>query len=109
MSLDKTADFIADVECQYEWYSVHAGWEVAEDYIRTVEVACRLLERHPRLGPRAGFSHRRLRDWRFFLVMRPFQAHVLFYELSGDKVVLRRAMHGRRDLRRQLLEPPRIE
>ena len=41
-----------------------------------------------------------------FLVFRPFSKHILFYELREDDVVMRRAMHGQRDLPRRLLEPP---
>jgi hypothetical protein len=62
--------------------------------------------KHPQLGLRAGFSHPRLRDWRFIVVFRPFQKHILFYEIQGDDVWLRRAMHGHRDLPHRLVEPP---
>ena len=41
-----------------------------------------------------------------FLVFRPFNKHILFYEVVADELVLRRAMHGHRDLPRRLLEPP---
>jgi hypothetical protein len=30
MSVRKADDFIADVERQFEWYLVEAGWEVAD-------------------------------------------------------------------------------
>lgn len=53
----------------------------------------RLLGQYPLLGHRGDFTHPRLRDWRFFVVCRPFQKHVLFYELAGGEVVMRRAMH----------------
>ena len=106
MSLRKSDDFIADVEWQFEWYVVNAGWEAAERYATAVEATCRLLGQHPQLGPRAGFKNPRLRDWRFFVVFRPFKKHVLFYEATSDDVVMRRAMHGHRDLPRRLLEPP---
>ena len=106
MSARKSDDFISDVERQFEWYVVNAGWDVAERYLAAVEAACQLLARHPRLGPVAGFSHPRLRDWRFIVVFRPFQKHILFYEISGDEVLLRGAMHGHRDLPRRLIEPP---
>ena len=105
MSLRKSDDFIADVERQFEWYVVQAGWEVADHYATVVEATCGLLGQHPRLGPHGGLKHSRLRDWRFFVVFRPFKKHVLFYEVSGDDVVMRRAMHGQRDLPRRLLEP----
>ena len=106
MSVRKTEEFIADVERQYEWYGTNAGWEVAERYLDAVEETCRLLGQHILLGPPGGFAHLRLREWRFFVVFRPFNHHVLFYEIAGRDVLMRRAMHGRRDLPRRLLEPP---
>lgn len=106
MSVLKSDDFISDVEQQFEWYAVNAGWEIAERYLTTVETTTRLLEQHPHLGPRGGFIHQRLQNWRFFVVFRPFNKHVLFYEVVGNDVLLRRAMHGHRDLPKRLLEPP---
>ena len=79
---------------------------MAEHYAAAVEATARLLEQHPQLGPRGGFTHPRLQDWRFFVISRPFKKHVLFYEVVGDNVVLRRALHGHRDFPRRLLEPP---
>lgn len=106
MSVRKSDEFIADVERQFEWYGIHAGWDLADRYLDAVESTCRLLGQHPLLGPCGGFTHPRLSDWRFFVVFRPFHKHVLFYEIAGGEVVMRRAMHGQRDLPRRLLEPP---
>ena len=83
MSVRKADDFIADVERQFDWYLVKAGWEVADRYLDAVEATCRLLGQHPNLGPRGGFTHPRLHEWRFFLVSPPFNQHILFYELAG--------------------------
>ena len=109
MSLLKSDDFLADVERQFEWYAVHAPWEIAERYLEVVEATCHLLAQHPLLGPLAGLTHPRLQVWRFMVVFRPFQKHILFYEVKDDDVIMRRAMHGHRDLPRQLIEPPRTE
>jgi plasmid stabilization system protein ParE len=106
MSARKSGDFIVDVERQFEWYAVNANWEIADRYLTAVEAACQLLVQHPLLGPVAGFSHPRLRDWRFIVVFRPFQKHILFYETASDDILLRRALHGHRDLPRRLVEPP---
>ncbi len=106
MSLLKSGDFLADVERQYEWYAANAGWGIAERYLAAVEATCNLLGRHPLLGPNTHMTHPRLRDWRFMVAFRPFQRHLLFYEVRGDDVTLRRAMHGHRDLPRRLTEPP---
>jgi len=90
MNVRKTDEFIADVERQFEWFVVNAGWEVADLYLDAVKATCQLLGQHPRLGPPGGFSHPCLSEWRFFLVFRPFNKHILFYELLKDEVVLRR-------------------
>ena len=105
MNILKSDDFNSDVERQVEWYVIHAGWDVAEQYLAAVKATCRLLGQHPLLGPRGGFKHPRLRDWRFSVIFRPFKQHVLFYEVRGDDIILRRVMHGHRDLPRRLLEP----
>jgi plasmid stabilization system protein ParE len=104
MSVQKSDVFISDVEKQFEWYAVNANWDIADRYLEAVEATCQLLGQHPRLGPCAGFSHPRLRDWRFIVVFRPFQKHILFYEIEGDGILFRRAMHGHRDLPRRLAE-----
>ena len=106
MTVLKSDDFISDVERQFEWYAINAGFEIADNYLNAVEAACKLLGLHPLLGPRVGLPHPRLHNWRFMVVFRPFQKHILFYEVNDDDVVMRRAMHGHRDLPRRLLEPP---
>ena len=98
MSVCKTEEFIADVEQQFAWYTVNAGWDVADRYLAAVESTCHLLSLHQQLGPLAGFSHLKLHGWRFFMVFRPFNRHILFYEGQGGDVIMRRAMHGHRDL-----------
>ena len=105
MKVRKTDAFLADIERQYEWYAVEAGWELADRYLAAVESVCQLLSQQPNLGPLGGFTNPKLRAWRFFLVLRPFRRHILFYEVLSEEVVLRRAMHGHRDLPRRLLEP----
>ena len=109
MNVRKTDVFVADVERQFEWYVAKAGWEVADRYLDAVQASCSLLGQHPLLGPRAGFHHPLLREWRFFIVFRPFNKHVLFYQVVSEEVLLRRALHGHRDLPRRLLEAPDIE
>jgi plasmid stabilization system protein ParE len=105
MSIRKTDDFLADVERQFDWYGVHASWEIADRHLAAVEATLQLLERHPQLGPPGGFKNPRLRGWRFFVVFRPFHRHILFYELADRDVVMRRALHGHRDLPRRLVDP----
>lgn len=104
MSVRKADAFIADVERQFDWYVVNANLDIAERYLDAVKATIWLLEQHPEIGPHGGFSHPRLRNWRFFLVFRPFKKHVLFYEIDGSDLIMRRAMHGSRDLPKRLLE-----
>lgn len=106
MNVRRTDEFVADIERQFEWYALNADWEVADRYLHAVEATCLLLAKHPLLGPRGGFAHPRLAAWRFFVLLRPFHKHILFYEVVGDDVILRRAMHGSRDLPTLLTEPP---
>jgi hypothetical protein len=39
-------------------------------------------------------------------VVRPFQRMLVFYRVSGDVLNAVRLMHGARDLRHRLAEPP---
>ena len=109
MNVRKADDFIADAELQYQWYAEHAGWDVAERYLAAIAGTCALIELHPFIGPAAALTHPRLETWRFFVVMRPFHRHVLFYEIVGGEVLMRRVLHGQRHLPRRLLEPPGAE
>jgi plasmid stabilization system protein ParE len=104
VSILRTDVFLADIERQFEWYGMNVDWEVAERYLMAVENTCKLLERQPRLGPLGHFTHARLRDWRFFLVHPPFKKHILFYEVVVDDVIMRRALHGHRNLPIKLLK-----
>ena len=106
MNVRRADDFITDAELQFEWYAEHAGWEVADSYLAAVASTCALIGRQPLLGPIAALKHTRLAKWRFFVVIRPFHRHVIFYELSDDSVIVRRILHGHRYRQKRLLEPP---
>ena len=109
MNVRKADDFIADAELQYQWYAERAGWAVADRYLAALASTCALIERQPLLGPVAALTHPRLAAWRFFVVVRPFHRHVLFYELVDAEVIMRRVLHGHRNLPKRLLEPPGSE
>jgi hypothetical protein len=68
MNVRKSDDFIADVERHYNRYGREGGWELADRYLEAVQAPCKLISQYTMLGPRGGFSHPRLSDWRFFLV-----------------------------------------
>lgn len=104
MSVRKSDVFISDIERQYEWYALHASLDIAERYLEAIQATIRLIEMHPQVGPVGAFIHPRLTSWRFFVVFRPFNRHVLFYEINEGRVIMRRAMHGHRDLPRRLLD-----
>ena len=70
------------MEAQYQYYLLKAGIEIAENYLTSTQAACNLLGHYPELGPGAVFTHPRLLHWRFFLLFRPYQRHILFYEIS---------------------------
>jgi len=98
MNVRRTDYFIADVEQQFEWYVHNGGSEIANRYLKAIEVTCSLIGTHPLLGPVLQTKHSQLEGWRFFVVFRPFNKHILFYEIRGNEVIMRRAMDGRRDL-----------
>jgi len=47
MSVRKSDDFVADIEQQFEWYVLNAGWDVADHYLAAVEATCQILGQHP--------------------------------------------------------------
>ena len=83
---------------------MNAGWQVADRYLVAIEATCALIGTHPLLGPQAGFKHPRLSVWRFFVVLKPFHRHVVFFEVAADGVEIRRVRQGHRDLPRRLQE-----
>lgn len=104
MNVRKTDEFMADIARQYRWYILNASEDVANRYSDAIETTGILLGHQPQIGPVCVFRDVRLRDWRSFLVVRPFHKHVLFYEIIGSELILRRALHGHRDLPRRLLQ-----
>lgn len=106
MSVRKSDDFISDVERQ--WYLKKAGSRIADSYLEAVEATCRLIGKHPGIGPRLRLKEPRLEGWRSFQVFRPFMKQILFYEIRGEDVLMRRTMYAGRDLPRRLVEPPGV-
>jgi plasmid stabilization system protein ParE len=104
MKLEKSDAFIADVERVFENYLWEAGLTIAKRYLAAVESSSNLIAQYPELGPISRLKHRRLKDWRFFVLAGAFNKHLVFYEIAGDAVIMRRAMHGSRNLKTRLLE-----
>jgi hypothetical protein len=92
MSVRKSDDFIADVERQFEWYAVNAGWDVASNPSPPCKPAADSSDAS------TTWTARRRRHRVFAISVSlsfpPVQRHVLFYELLGDDVVMRRAMQA---------------
>jgi hypothetical protein len=106
MNVRKTDDFIADVERQLNGTAstLTGAWRIFTSMRWKPPVICLAGNRILAL---AAASHTRVcASGAFFLVFRPFNKHILFYEALTDEVVLRRVMHGHRDLPRRLLAPP---
>ena len=86
MNLRRTDVFVADLEQQFEWYARKAGLEVANRYLDAVEATGRLLGQQPFLGPTGGFTHPRLREWRFFSFSVLLEITSFFTKFSPEKL-----------------------
>jgi len=108
-TLHRSDYFNCDFDLQYRYYLERAGEEIAEQFLEAVLATLRLLVDQPEAGPRRTFRHPALADMRSFRVIRPFEAHLIFYRPSGSDLFAERLMHGARDLPRRLREPPGSE
>jgi toxin ParE1/3/4 len=95
-----------DLAAQYEWYAGKAGTDIAERYLASFRHTVDLLTSQPEAGALRKFRSPRLRDIRSLQVAAPFRAHLVFYRMEGDHLVVFRVLHGMRDLSRRLSEPP---
>ena len=78
MNVLKTGEFLTDAQLQHEWYALNAGPDIAERYLNALEIVTNTISSHPMIGPAARFKHPQLRQYRFFLLQRPFQPHLVF-------------------------------
>ena len=106
MRIFRTEVYLADAQIQHEWYARQAGLDIADRYFAALQQVDARLKAQPWIGPSAGFKHPQIRDFRFFLLPRPFHAHLVFYVITDEAVILQRTMHGRRNLTKRLLEEP---
>lgn len=106
LAVAKAEVFQQDYAKQFMWYVDEAGPEVAQRFQTSLDQTLNKLARQPELGSLRHFRNPRLRDLRSFQVVRPFQRMLVFYRVSGDVLNAVRLMHGARDLRHRLAEPP---
>jgi toxin ParE1/3/4 len=71
------------------------GWDAAEDYAASFEIAFALLRDHPQ----AGAVHAEIRPPIRSLAHR---RHRIFYDLIDDTIIVRRVLHMSMDVARHL-------
>jgi plasmid stabilization system protein ParE len=92
-----------DMTLQHQWYLENASVEVAERYLMAVDQTIQRLAVHPELGLSCHFQSMELARIRSLQAARPFDKHLVFYQI-GEQLSIERIMHGSRDLPRRLLE-----
>ena len=94
-----------DMALQYIWYKDNADPQVAERYLRAVDETIYQIARFPDLGLRRHFKSPALACIRSLATGRPFDKHIVFYQVD-TLLRIERVIHGARDLPRRLLDPP---
>jgi toxin ParE1/3/4 len=94
-----------DMTLQYQWYLEHAGFDIAERYLLSVDTSIRGLAAQPDLGILRHFQSAELQDIRSTQADGSFDKHLIFYR-AADTLSIERIMHGARDLPRRLTEEP---
>ena len=105
-SVNRSAEFRADLKEQAGWYVEQGGFGLAERYLTAVTETLLGLARHPFSGHPRRFRAPELQSLRSVVVVRPFNIHVVFYRVEGETVQIVRVMHGARDLPRRLRQKP---
>jgi plasmid stabilization system protein ParE len=109
LRIQRSEWFIGDLEHYAAWYDREAGWEVAEQYLRSVAATLASLAEMPGLGRLAYFPSPELRGLRCRTVERPFHKHLIFYRSDETALYAERVVHGARDLPERLMQPPGAE
>ncbi|MEQ9455360.1 MAG: type II toxin-antitoxin system RelE/ParE family toxin [Phycisphaeraceae bacterium] len=78
-----------------DYLTVHAGEDVAEDFVLRFEVAIRLLRAHPEAGAIVRVRSSRLAGLRRWPIAR--FGHLIYYRSDGDSLSNLRVLHPRRD------------
>jgi len=106
LEIRKGRIFIADFDRQFRWYDQEAGWEIATQYLASIDLTIQKLAAHPEIGRIHRFPQRELEGIRSFQIEKPFHRHLIFYRFDRTFLEAWRVMHGARDLSRRLLEVP---
>jgi toxin ParE1/3/4 len=93
-----------DIAKRYKWYVKEAGSDIAERFYDAFLAGVSALELQPGLGLAEDFGEGRLRGLHFFVIDRPFNAHLIFYRYDSEVLWIVRVMHGARDLPRRLMQ-----
>jgi len=109
LRIQRSEWFIGDLEHYAAWYDREAGWEVAEQYLRSVAATLARLAEMPEPGRLTYFPATELRGLRCRTVEQPFHKHLIFYRSDESMLYAERAVHGARDLPRRLTQPPGAE
>ena len=78
-----------------DYLTVHAGEDVAEDFVVRFEVAIRLLRAHPEAGAIVRVSSSRLAGLRRWRIAR--FGHLIYYRSDGDWLSILHVLHPMRD------------
>ena len=97
---------LGDIELQATWYCQQQDEELARRYAREVERTVAFLADYPNVGTPCRFKEEEFRGLRYYLLARPFQAHLVYYRADDKVVSVFRVISGFRDLPRRLREPP---
>jgi plasmid stabilization system protein ParE len=81
---------------------------VAARFQTAVESTLEEISLNPGLRPVGRFKHPQLRGLRSMRVDPPFIRLLIFYRYDGSMLEAWRLMHGARDLRHRLVEPPEL-
>ncbi len=91
MPLIWSADALEDLSDIWRYYADAAGSDVADNVIRAINDAARILDSHPL----AGRARDEIRPGLRSIASRPY---VLFYRVQPDAAAIVRVLHGRRDI-----------
>jgi toxin ParE1/3/4 len=104
LAVEISAKAEADLLAQHDWYCEKADKETAARYFSAFHQTVTLLSEHPLLGRKRNFKRELAKDVRSIAVSRTFQAHLIFYRLTEDGLLIFRVIHGARDLENRLVE-----
>jgi len=104
LRLRKSDQFGVDFEEIFQWYENEGDRDVADRFLLAVDLTLQRLAEQPGSGRERRAAVRQLRGVHSVLVVRPFNAYIIFYRYDANTLDALRIIHGARDLPRRLLE-----